>query len=314
MKMNLKREDRKMNKQQDITYVTSKGAIVEGKFLHPLPLLPEGMFPIVEGKFLQPLPLLPEGMFPIVEGKFLHPLPLLPEGMFPIVEGKFLHPLPLLPEGMFPIVEGKFLHPLPLLPEGMFPIVEGKFLHPLPLLPEGMFPIVEGKFLHPLPLLPEGMFPIVEGKFLHPLPLLPEGMFPIVEVGLTTSSKRAMLDWEKTPMNMILKFYPIRGHSFLPCDRAFGTLKRGKNKIDHIYNIEQITEIIEKSSSKFEVKRVKANDVVNFKDWWRKFYKLSSMSDSSYGRGVSKDKKNYKRSGDSKDRSKSTEYSSQHGK
>ncbi|KAJ4446326.1 hypothetical protein ANN_13021 [Periplaneta americana] len=43
--------------------------------------------------------------------------------------------------------------------------------------------------------------------------------------------------------------------------------------------------------SKFKVKRVTANDVVNFKAWWRKFYKLSIMSDSSYGRGVPKDKK-----------------------
>ncbi|KAJ4443362.1 hypothetical protein ANN_05030 [Periplaneta americana] len=49
-------------------------------------------------------------------------------------------------------------------------------------------------------------------------------------------------------------------------------------------------EIIE-NSSKFKVKRVTANDVVKFKVWWRKFYKLSSMSDSSYGRGVPKDKK-----------------------
>ncbi|KAJ4432534.1 hypothetical protein ANN_21157 [Periplaneta americana] len=45
------------------------------------------------------------------------------------------------------------------------------------------------------------------------------------------------------------------------------------------------------NSSKFKVKRVTANDVVNFKAWWRKFYKLSSMSYSSYGRGVPKDKK-----------------------
>lgn len=37
----------------------------------------------------------------------------------------------------------------------------------------------------------------------------------------------------------ITQFYPIRGHSFLPCDRTFGAIKRNLKKHDRVYTVWQ---------------------------------------------------------------------------
>lgn len=73
----------------------------------------------------------------------------------------------------------------------------------------------------------------------------------------------------------IIHYFPVRGHSFLPCDRDFAIIKRKLRKTDRIFTVHQLTELIVASSTtkKFSVREVTTSDVVNFKDWWPKFYK-----------------------------------------
>lgn len=81
----------------------------------------------------------------------------------------------------------------------------------------------------------------------------------------------------------IVQYYPIRGHSFLPCDRAFGIIKRKLRRFDRVYNIHQYTELIVLASAKniFTVKEIETNDIINFKTWWPKYYKLNCISNET---------------------------------
>lgn len=82
----------------------------------------------------------------------------------------------------------------------------------------------------------------------------------------------------------INQFFPIRGHSFLPCDRDFSIIKRELKKHDRIYSVREITEIIIKSSKtqKFVVVEVDSSRMVyNVKDWWSKFYKRNVASEET---------------------------------
>nr|CAI5855164.1 unnamed protein product [Callosobruchus analis] len=56
----------------------------------------------------------------------------------------------------------------------------------------------------------------------------------------------------------ILQYFPVRGHSFLPCDRDFSIIKKVLKKRDLIYNVHDLTEIIANASrmQKFEVGRL----------------------------------------------------------
>lgn len=76
-------------------------------------------------------------------------------------------------------------------------------------------------------------------------------------------------------------FYPMRGHSFMPCDRDFGVIKRRLKKYDRIYDLHKYTKIIVKSSSakKFSVTEVATEDILNFKDWWPEHYKKMVSSE-----------------------------------
>lgn len=69
--------------------------------------------------------------------------------------------------------------------------------------------------------------------------------------------------------------YLLRGHSFMPYDQNFGVTKRLLKKYDRIYDVHTYTEIIAKSSSasKFTVKEITTDDILNFKDWWPEHYK-----------------------------------------
>ncbi|PSN43280.1 hypothetical protein C0J52_19993 [Blattella germanica] len=61
---------------------------------------------------------------------------------------------------------------------------------------------------------------------------------------------------ENARFEEVQQYYPVRGHSFLPCDRAFGIIKRAIKRIDRIYTVYQLTEIIVHSSNKFIVHMV----------------------------------------------------------
>ncbi|XP_046684818.1 uncharacterized protein LOC124370567 [Homalodisca vitripennis] len=71
------------------------------------------------------------------------------------------------------------------------------------------------------------------------------------------------------------QYYPIRGHSFLPCDRDFSIIKRELRKNDRLYTVDQISDFILKSSKneKFVVHKVTTQQILDFKSWWPVFYK-----------------------------------------
>lgn len=91
----------------------------------------------------------------------------------------------------------------------------------------------------------------------------------------------------------INQYFPIRGHSFLPCDRDFAVIKRFLKKFDHTYILEEYIERIKKSAAKqsFEVRVPKTEDIINYKKWWPKFYKKDCVAAESQGRGIQRDQK-----------------------
>ena len=70
----------------------------------------------------------------------------------------------------------------------------------------------------------------------------------------------------------IEQYYPIRGHSYIPCDRDFAVKKRKLKKYDRVYTVHQITELIITSSinGKFTVEEVATEDIIDFQKWWQK--------------------------------------------
>lgn len=58
-------------------------------------------------------------------------------------------------------------------------------------------------------------------------------------------------------------YFPMRGHSFLPCDRDFAVLKRKIRKYDRIYTIKEYVELILTSTTKndFTCILVQSSDV-----------------------------------------------------
>ncbi|XP_049822344.1 uncharacterized protein LOC126265327 [Aethina tumida] len=75
-------------------------------------------------------------------------------------------------------------------------------------------------------------------------------------------------------------FYPVRGHSFLPCDRKFGIIKNYLKRHEWIYNLDEFNRHIRNSSSSFFVKDVKYREIKNWKDWHDVYYcEAQSTSD-----------------------------------
>ncbi|KAL1516149.1 hypothetical protein ABEB36_000068 [Hypothenemus hampei] len=75
----------------------------------------------------------------------------------------------------------------------------------------------------------------------------------------------------------IKHYFPIRGHSFLPCDRDFECIKRKIRKMDRIYTLDEYVQLILDSSrtGRFSVEKVETNNILSFKSWWPKKYKKS---------------------------------------
>ncbi|CAG9782306.1 unnamed protein product [Diatraea saccharalis] len=91
----------------------------------------------------------------------------------------------------------------------------------------------------------------------------------------------------------IYHYFPTRGHSFLPCDRDFGLVKRKIKRYDRVYTPEEYENIIVASSyfSKISVFKVTTQMVIDFKTWWTRLYKKNCISIQSLGKKVPKDKK-----------------------
>lgn len=80
-------------------------------------------------------------------------------------------------------------------------------------------------------------------------------------------------------------YFPIRGHSFLPCDRGFGIIKRKLKTIDRIYTINDYVEkiILECSNihEKFIVYLMSQNDILNFQSWYQKFFYKTKVANNT---------------------------------
>lgn len=89
------------------------------------------------------------------------------------------------------------------------------------------------------------------------------------------------------------QYYPVRGHSFLPCDRDFAVLKRKIKRQDRIFTIKEYAELILASSTKksFTVILPTSKDIIEYKKWWPIFYKRNMLSVETIGRNVSKENK-----------------------
>lgn len=78
---------------------------------------------------------------------------------------------------------------------------------------------------------------------------------------------------------VIHQYFPIRGHSFLPCDRDFGIIKRAIRRHDRIYTPLQYVSIIAKaktSKPNFTIKVIDTHEVLNFKAWWPAYFKKTT--------------------------------------
>lgn len=86
----------------------------------------------------------------------------------------------------------------------------------------------------------------------------------------------------------IIHRFPIRGHSFLACDRDFGQIKRTLNKVDRFYEPSQICEMVCSAGTpgKFTVHMIDSDDVLDFKSWWPKRYKKNCLSSETQSKSV----------------------------
>lgn len=94
-------------------------------------------------------------------------------------------------------------------------------------------------------------------------------------------------DW----LGIVEHYFPIRGNSFLNCDRDFGLIKRRLRKIDLIYTIHEYFKLIIHSNNKnkFKVQLITHSDI--FESLWNKYYKKTCDSVTSSNRSVSREKK-----------------------
>lgn len=87
----------------------------------------------------------------------------------------------------------------------------------------------------------------------------------------------------------IYQYFPVRGHSFLQCDRNFGTAKRKIRRTDRIYTPQQYTDLIQTSKkSGFNATQISAESVLDFKNWWPKLYKKTTKSQDKSSFSISK--------------------------
>ena len=79
---------------------------------------------------------------------------------------------------------------------------------------------------------------------------------------------------------------PLCGHSFNPCDRDVGVVKRKIKRENRIYTPQQYATLIESSSEsqKFAIKEVTSNMILDFKSWRPEDYKKTVSSKCSYGK------------------------------
>lgn len=91
----------------------------------------------------------------------------------------------------------------------------------------------------------------------------------------------------------IVHRFPVRGHSYLPCDRDFGLIKRAISKRDRVYVPKEYVELIVHCTrdDKFLVHMVDTSEVLDFNLWWPKVYKEGGLSVESRVKAVPRQSK-----------------------
>ncbi|PSN51973.1 hypothetical protein C0J52_13958 [Blattella germanica] len=89
----------------------------------------------------------------------------------------------------------------------------------------------------------------------------------------------------------ILHYFPVRGHSYLPNDRDFGTMKRMIRKHDPIYTPDEYEELCAQSSNNFHITKLLASDIKDFSGWWKEYYTKNPLARECRGRSVPKEAK-----------------------
>lgn len=84
----------------------------------------------------------------------------------------------------------------------------------------------------------------------------------------------------KNRFSIIHQYFPVPGHSFLPCGRNFSVIKRAVRKFDRIYipsQYENLIKTAKKFSPTFEVKSIKNDDILNSHGWWPQYFKKTAI-------------------------------------
>lgn len=78
----------------------------------------------------------------------------------------------------------------------------------------------------------------------------------------------------------VKQFFPLRGHSYNPCDRKFSVIKRPIKKCDRIYTPREVCELIANAEKSHPgtVTPVETDMIVAYSKWWPMFYKKNTVS------------------------------------
>lgn len=91
------------------------------------------------------------------------------------------------------------------------------------------------------------------------------------------------------------QYFPIKGHSFMPCDWNFTVVKTKIKKNDRFLLLKEYAQLIITWSSKgnFSIYLMEEDNRVlkNYKKWWSQFYKKNCVSTESNGGGEPNDQK-----------------------
>lgn len=95
-----------------------------------------------------------------------------------------------------------------------------------------------------------------------------------------TLSKVCLSLTDTCKFKTIKQFFPLRGHSYNPCDRKFSTIKRPIRKCDRIYTPREVCELIANAEKKHPgtITPVETDMIVGFSSWWPTHYKKNAIS------------------------------------
>lgn len=74
-------------------------------------------------------------------------------------------------------------------------------------------------------------------------------------------------------LKTIIHRYPEPGHSFLPCDRAFGLIEKNKRKLEHAFLPDTYKELVKNICKNFSVINVNQDMILDFAKYSKQFFK-----------------------------------------